>query len=359
MITDHDLSIRLPPVKDITRSISFSFPATKITLPLANTVFHNGAKSTWLHIPVKEREIPITIEAATGLSEKDALEFASAQQDIKEAWDEMGELIKLIGQRTGVVAAKGHEIGAVDITIPSQLLDGALKARIPLIPLTLPRRIVASMGNILKQLEAENGATGGASRELEEAVQSYIDTLPGDLGTVGKATVFARLTRHSPTPGEDLLATPGARIHRVLSGGGGWGSKAGLLSLDPQGKTNVGEFAENFENSLFNAAGHPGEAEKAPTGLATPGQYVQFFVAAAPGRGNAHTSGIRFGAVPKVEDVHQGVVNPEERVVDGLFGGMAEEGVWVGDSLMDVPYGEVEVGVDGIEGPRSFGSITP
>lgn len=346
LITDHNLSIKLPPVKELTKSISFSLPSVKITVPLANTVFQNGAKFTLLHIPTTEKEVPVQIEAATGLSEKDALEFAHAQQDIKEAWDEMGELMKFIGQRTGVVAVKEHEIGTVEVIVPSQLVaDGALNARLPLKSLTSPRRIAAGMGNILKQLETEAGTLEGASRELEKAIPEYAESLPDDTySKLGRIQVFARLTPHPPTADEGIFSAPGARIHRVLSGGGGWGSKAGLLSLDPQGLTDAGEFAENFENSLFNAAGYPGEAQKPQTGLAIPGQYIQFFVAEIPTKDTPQAKGIVFGTVPKVEDIMDDTVEkPAEKIVDGLFGGMAEQGVWVGDKLMDVPYGEVGV----------------
>lgn len=345
LVTDHDLPIKLPPVKEITKSITFSLPSTKIVVPLANTVFQNGAKTTLLHIPITEKEVPVQIEAATGLSEKDALEFAHAQQDIKEAWDEMGELMKLIGQRTGVVAVKEHEIGSIEVTISPQLVaDDVPKTHIPLKLLTSPRRIAAGMGNILKQLDSETGAAEGASRELEKVVPEYVETLPDTYSRLDKVQVFARLTPHSPTAHEDLFLTPGVRIHRVLSGGGGWGSKAGLLSLDPQGGTDVGGFAENFENSLFNAAGYPGEAHRPQTGIVTPGQYVQFFVAETPNKDSGEVSGVRFGAVPKVEDIiSDAVEKPAEKIVNGLFGGMAEQGVWVGGRLMDIPYSEVEM----------------
>lgn len=345
LVTDYNLNIKLPPVKEFLRSISFFLPSAKITVPLANTVFQNGAKSTLLHIPIEEKQVPVQIEAATGLSEKDALEFAHAQRDIKEAWDEMGELMKLIGQRTGVVAIKEHEIGAVEVTISSQLVAGdALKTHIPLKPLTSPRRIAAGMGNILKQLDSNSGEPEGASRELEKVVPEYVETLPDGYDNIGNVKVFARITPHFPTAHEDLFATQGVRICRVLSGGGGWGSKAGLLSLDPQSESDVEEFAENFENNLFNAAGHPGEAHRPQTGIAAPGQYVQFFVAETPIKDAAEAKGIRFGAVSKVEHIKAGVAEkPDEKIIDGLFGGMAEQGVWVGGKLMDVPYGEVEV----------------
>lgn len=351
LVTDYNLNIKLPPLKEFTRSISFSLPSAKITVPLANTVFQNGAQSTLLYIPIEEKEVPVQIEAATGLSENDVLEFAQAQQDVKEAWNEMGELVKLIGRRAGVVAIKEHEIGAAEVTISSQLVaGGALKTHIPLKPLTSPRRIAAGMGNILKQLDSDSGEPEGASRELEKVVPKYVETLPDSHSRLGNVKVFARITPHSPTVHEDLFTTPGVRICRVLSGGGGWGSKAGLLSLDPQGESDVEEFAENFENNLFNAAGHPGEERRPQTGIAAPGKYVQFFVAETPVKDATEARGIRFGAVSKVEHVMDHAAEKlGEKIIDGLFGGMAEQGVWVGGKLMDVPYGEIEVGAKKVD----------
>ncbi|KAI5840548.1 hypothetical protein DFP73DRAFT_612122 [Morchella snyderi] len=355
LITDHDLSIKLPPVKELTRSLTFALPSlsTKITLPLANTLFHNGAASTLLHLPPAVKEIPVQIEAATGLSPNDALEFADAQQDIKEAWDEMGELMKLIGQRTGVVPVKEYEIGTVEITLPADCVaDTPLRASLPLKALTPPRRIAAGLGNILKQLDHDGaGAAVGASRELEKAVAEYVGAQDANAGGV---SVFARLTPGDPTGGGyvEFLA-PGVRVHRVLSGGGGWGSKAGLLSLDPQGEADVGSFAEGFENSVFNAVGQPGaEGEgKKPTGIVTAGEWVQFFAAEVPKEEGG--MGVRLGSVPKVEElmvaeegkVDGGKVHEEERVLEGVFGGLAEQGVWVGGKLLDVPFAEVEFGV--------------
>ncbi|RPB12138.1 hypothetical protein P167DRAFT_565309 [Morchella conica CCBAS932] len=199
LITDHDLSIKLPPVKELTRSLTFILPShsTKLTLPLANTLFHNGAASTLLHLPPAVKEIPVQIEAATGLSPNDALEFADAQQDIKEAWDEMGELMKLIGQRAGVVPVKEHEIGTVEITLPAGCVaDTPLRTSLPLRALTPPRRIAAGLGNILKQLGGgDGGAAVGASRELEKAVTGYVGAQEPNAGGV---SVFARLTPRDP-----------------------------------------------------------------------------------------------------------------------------------------------------------------
>ncbi|CUS10341.1 unnamed protein product [Tuber aestivum] len=318
LITSLSIPITIPPGAAAgttsAKSLSFSLQSKKFTLPLANTLFHTGLRTTIVHIPAKENEIPVTVEAAEGVSPKEVEEFAHAQQDVREAWEELGELMKLVGQRSGIVPpARDHEKDCVDVVLPSAHLPADIKvdAHLPLKQLTFPRRIEAGMGNILKQTSCETGTLRGASREL---------------------------TPHFPAAHESLFMTPGARIHRVLSGGGGWGSKAGLLSLDPQSETQVQKFAENFES---------GE------GIFKVGDYVQFFVAEQGNGGDDSWRGVAFGCVPKVEELVDERGRKEEVGIDGLFGGASEEGVWVDDRKMDVPGGVVGAPV------TEYGSRTP
>jgi hypothetical protein len=61
-----------------------------------------------------------------------------------------------------------------------------------------------------------------------------------------------------------------------VSGGGGWGAKRGLLSLDPEtsyplpGQDGIERFAQSLQNR------QKGEPD---TGIVTPGSYVQFYAA--------------------------------------------------------------------------------
>ena len=60
-----------------------------------------------------------------------------------------------------------------------------------------------------------------------------------------------------------------------MSGGGGWGSKQGLLSLDPQRSyTDNGEAKFDFSNGLLEE-----QQASVLTCMAQPGAYIQFFVA--------------------------------------------------------------------------------
>lgn len=331
LITDHLLPIRVPTVP--IKSITFSLPTAAFTLSLANTLFQTGLTSTHLHLEATAR--PVVIEAAEGLDEKAVEEFANAQEDIKEAWEELGELMKIIGQKTGIASAAELPADTAEIKItPEFLQDGSGNGRIftqlPIRPLTQPRRIVEGMGNILRTLMNGESERAPASRELEAAVNSYRSD------TQGKLDVFARITRQRPedaAPTEFLLS-PGTRIHRVLSGGGGWGAKSGLLSLDPQGEPDVSSFAEMFE------ARYEGGAPEEQGGIVREGEWVQFFVAEK--HVECAERGLRFGAVKQIDEL-PGSGEKKPKTLEGVFGGASEAGVDIAiggtKRRMDVPGG--------------------
>ncbi|KAJ9614329.1 hypothetical protein H2200_002465 [Cladophialophora chaetospira] len=122
----------------------------------------------------------------------------------------------------------------------------------PLQQLTQPRKITGSMGNILAQIEVD-GTTVPASQELERAVPAYIASNPGSTMT-GPILVYALICPEAKAPvpkgsidenanlTDRILAAlwQGAKLFKVSGGGGGWGTRQGLLSL---------EAAVNFEGS--------------------------------------------------------------------------------------------------------------
>lgn len=62
----------------------------------------------------------------------------------------------------------------------------------------------------------------------------------------------------------------------TVSGGGGWGLKQGLLSLDPQ--TRHASDADQDIDSFISAF----KGEEAPGGVVSPGAYIQFYVEPVP-----------------------------------------------------------------------------
>jgi hypothetical protein len=348
LITDHDLPIKLPLATKSYKSLTFCLPATNFTLPLANTVFQNGQESTLVHLPATVR--PALIEAEVGLTDQEVSEFAQAQEDVKDAWNELGDLMKLVGQRAGIAPGVPVPLGSVEIQIPGQLLNsrngtGRIFSRLPLKPLTKPRKIQEGMGNILRGLETPSEILSGASRELETAVATYMDALPEDTPVPERVDVFARLTTQEPLATiPEMLLYPGARIHRVLSGGGGWGSKAGLLSLDPQGEADVANFEHEF-STRYDGAG----SEHDHGGIVKKGEWVQFFVAEDSVAAPAEQHGLQFSAVRKTNDVLpiDESIDSQEITIDGCFGAASENGIDVAvgptKKRMDVPGGVVIV----------------
>ncbi|ESZ95834.1 hypothetical protein SBOR_3776 [Sclerotinia borealis F-4128] len=168
---------------------------------------------------------------------------------------------------------------------------------VPAVPLTLPRPIASGLGNIIRQLSfgSEDVDNRPASSELETQVTRYMKFIEQQT-TVGVWALIYRkellnpnlkdttleMTEHlESTWGNDdenlrFVGTQlalGAILCRVVSGGGGWGSKQGLLSLDPQ-LTH-----EDIASARFDHSPHSIEEGQDSTlgNLARRGDHIQFF----------------------------------------------------------------------------------
>jgi hypothetical protein len=115
--------------------------------------------------------------------------------------------------------------------------------KIPLVPLTVPRKVKEAMGNIVRELDID-GESAPASTELERAVLTKAKSRPQSEVVDAKTRIYA-LLQPADTPAslsEKFLPkmlppifAPGLRLYEVIGGGGGWGSKVGLIALDPSG----------------------------------------------------------------------------------------------------------------------------
>jgi hypothetical protein len=190
----------------------------KVQIPLASTIFQSGQENTlfvrgWTHNGI-----------ASTLTEIQSAPVAQVRIDCMMGSD------RLLMHRMALSA--------------------------PLLPLTQPREIRAAMGNVVRRVITDASEDMPASQELEAAVNSYF--IERDL-PASSVAVWALITndrerqsqkhqdwsdylpktwRVDPPvwgPSRSILAMlqVGARLHRVVSGGGGWGNKAGLISLDP------------------------------------------------------------------------------------------------------------------------------
>jgi len=237
---------------------------TSLTLPLANTLFTNGRHSTLL----------------------------------KTTWTaENGGWVKL-----GSEEKNQQVIVALHDT-------QTLHSRIPAIPLTIGRRVVRCFGNIVRQIDLGTGSPEPASRELEVVMDQYLNTrdlakeniavwaliVPKEYGIDGSTlrppsellmdqdevkAIWQR--RRGDESYVRRFLDRGAVLCRVLSGGGGWGIKQGLLSLDPQTAYSAGG-AENADMPDFPSLEYQqtidGPQSAALKSLAHADDWIQFFVA--------------------------------------------------------------------------------
>ncbi|KAF2774513.1 hypothetical protein EJ03DRAFT_347108 [Teratosphaeria nubilosa] len=214
--------------------------------------------------------------------------------------------------------------------------DTCLRMHTPLVPLTPARVVRNSMGNIVRTVSqavvrAERNRAllpsgpQPASTELEEAVSNYFKALnmPPEpvqvwalvmpfTGNLVSTRAHQNLIAQSrekwlrwlesdaihrfwtTKQGEDnhppqgavsaaimgLAAKTGGRLCRVLSGGGGWGKKAGLLSLDPDVQYSVRDLRSDkgweFDLETEDAAAR--SKQQALGEVVKEGDEIQFFI---------------------------------------------------------------------------------
>lgn len=263
---------------------------------------------------------------------------------------------------------------------------------IPLLPLTVPRQVDGHMGNIIRSIVGPDGVKITAATELEQIVPQYFKSrnepaqatsawaliIPKQVAHLATKVTMSLVDTNAERPDsaasllqgfqslwqqdpprwnntvQEALAR-GARLHKVLSGGGGWGKKAGLLSLDPtplgppqkiekaNGEQNEGSVEDDY-NSVedFSTALKP---------VVRDGDYIQFFISAAPtqqsdgGATLEHLHNLEeaagngawtweFGVVPSTVDKIPGgswqhTGDPSTKIVAfrGAFGALAEGGL--------------------------------
>ncbi|RAL01789.1 uncharacterized protein BO80DRAFT_405713 [Aspergillus ibericus CBS 121593] len=235
---------------------------------------------------------------------------------------------------------------------------------LPLYPVGQRRRVISSMGNILRQLakhtDSQSAEPMPASSELEKELPRYIEE---HSIADRRVSVWALIENYEKgfQVGTDINSQEslikairtGAKLHRVMSGGGGWGKKQGLLSLDPETT-----FVETEEDRLLNLGGlfAPHEADTVSdipppppaffdmpqledslstlSQAAGPGDYVQFFVSVeadhAPSpRPEEGGISFNFGIVSDAETVVQATDRTKKDLVvaSHYFGALSEKAI--------------------------------
>ena len=121
-----------------------------------------------------------------------------------------------------------------------------------------------------------------------------------------------------------------------MSGGGGWGDKAGLLSLDP----DTSHFPPSEEEALKNLFGSGGSSDFAPAG-----SEVQFFIHERwlDQDGDSHRqpeddsrfSQHVFGVSEDVPEVSSSSTETDIVLKPNVFGALSDEAIYVSDKHND------------------------
>ncbi|EHA58407.1 hypothetical protein MGG_16531 [Pyricularia oryzae 70-15] len=295
------------------------FRAVDATLPLANTVFQNGRPFTLIASKWKHESATSTVPRLV-----DALEKETQH----------------------IVASAGSIQSHANISVP-------------IFPLTSPRRIASGLGNIVRQIDVD-GSPVPASEELETAMHVLIDTrarllpeagptsnrtwalvIPEDCASLEFLKGLSTSVDEAGVKNEQKRAetfarhfsnilAEGGRLHRVLSGGGGWGAKRGLLSLDPQ-TTYSSSGSEDLETFMAAFGG-----ETTPNSVVSPGSYIQFLVEPlqpSPSPETQRLPSLLLGTTPSStaemgEGGHASDKQPLS-LVEGHFGALSSSGIYL------------------------------
>ncbi|KAG8419853.1 hypothetical protein J3458_004686 [Metarhizium acridum] len=297
--------------KDSVAALTFSLGKSTVALPLTRTTFHNNRASTLL---------------------SSRYSLSQGQPEPKDRNEKQWQNIQ------------------ITLNQPVQsTTDLGLWA--PLSPVTRARKITESFGNIVRGVEI-SGKSTPASTELEGSVNTMLANRKESESHQWPMGVWAVITPETseaeslvladaPDPADtlegkivqrqDVETTArylqqqhqlGSRTYQVLSGGGGWGPKKGLLSLDPQQThfaLSEADEMERFMKTMDNS------------GFAPPGARVQFFVPAMapPEITNCPATGVVFGVPLGIEIPGEAGTAPKGYLVADHFGALSSQGIYL------------------------------
>lgn len=236
---------------------------------------------------------------------------------------------------------------------------------LPLHPVGQRRKVISSMGNILREVskstDPNSVAPMPASSELEKELPRYIE----DNDIVDqRVSVWALVEKPGITVSclqDGLLKSVanGGKLHRVMSGGGGWGKKQGLLSLDPEigfpgttGQVELNHLDDLFNHNTSNTSELPPRFPDGMVGddlsmlsqVAAEGDFIQFYasVESTPQqeepRQNNDLEAVSycFGVVSDAEQMNSEVTYaPQEGLttLPNAFGALSEKAITYSRSM--------------------------
>lgn len=253
--------------------VPFAKGSGSVSVPLANTIFINGRRTT--------------LNETVWKKNSDAL-----------------------------VPDLSSPIGVLNIPLQRRV-DHGLRRGIPLMEITPERVVRSAMGNILKEVDIDGNEAVPASKELEAAVMRSPFPAHPD-GT--RPRVFAQIKPPWLSTFESAPSTAaifaGVGLYHVTGGGGGWGQKQGLLSLDPirtYSPTSDGQLAQAPHITSDDAVGN---VFRRDADLVKPGDTVQFFREITESdehdvRAEDSLQGLNWGSQDETQRVLIGVVPTE------------------------------------------------
>ncbi len=163
----------------------------EVTVPLANTIFRNGRASTLMVGEWSNTNTPVVRRVGTPLAG---------------------------GRRYFTPKSLAYQESCTIHSEPFRLPRD--RVSVPLDDLTEPKRIVAGLGNIVRQLEGSDGAAVPASTELEERVVSYLSSKNLPQQTVSVWALVVPEGAAAPVEAHTLpifakIQDLGAGLHRV------------------------------------------------------------------------------------------------------------------------------------------------
>ena len=228
-------------------TLSFSFTGMNqvsrtLQIPVANTIFQNG--------------MPATLFAQRWIRDRTAGGLVCVKQTPLQ-----------------------HQTVHMTETSPNTYTESDTYLRTRLRPITRIRTATAAVGNIIRRVEVDGGQERPASQELESIINDQIQnghldrdkvqvwallTPPNELSSDSRSNIRCSLQ-------EEIVS--GARLLKVLSGGGGWGQKQGLLALDPDSHYGFRDSPSYSEESNATMKNGEGFAD-----IVKPGDNVKFLI---------------------------------------------------------------------------------
>ena len=226
-----------------------------------------------------------------------------------------------------------------------------------LVPITPARTIAAAVGNIIGKISKGDASIEAvpASEELESAINTAIQQgqIPAQqvhVWALIRPRKYAALdpSAQNRSAVDDMIQyaiLSGGRLHKVLSGGGGWGEKRGLLALDPD--SDYSHMYQPSEPSFGDDQDIDAEKREILGEIAEPGDIITFYVnrppldadtfnPCTPLRPNSNqdtTATLVFGSLPSTMDTMPEIATSEPEaqselvVIRNHFGMLSGQGM--------------------------------